>query len=192
MSTIEDATEAAPSENNTELVYAWAAVDGAEDSVVEGPSWRDRLTWTVLVAAVIVTAAAVAWLGLALYRAERMPSKQTVAQAAAVPTPPPASAPVRAVPPAPTPTVPTPGPAAAHETPPPAAPQEPEPPLMPYDTPDDQVALGNELCSELDEWGSRGPVVHNIMSPPGALTRAQADEQVDAAIRNFCPRNRGM
>lgn len=210
MSTIEDATEAAPSEDNTDLVYAWAAVgDAAQieplDEAAEGDApaddsasapgqWRDRLTWAALVAAVISTAAAVAWLGLALYRDEHVPPQQAVAQAAAAPAPAPVPAPTRVLPPPPAPAAPTPGPAAAHETPPPAAPPKPAPsapPLMPYDTPDDAVALGTELCSELDQWGSRGPVVNNIVSPPATATRAQAEAQVDAAEKNFCPWNQG-
>lgn len=192
MSTIEDVTEAAPSEDNTDLVYAWAAVDDTDDSASAPGRWRDRLTWAVLIAAVIATAAAVVWFGWTLYRAERTPPEQGIAEAVAVPAPPPAPAPARALSPPPAPAAPTPGPAASHETPPPAAPPKPQPPLMPYDDPSDAAALGRELCSELDGWGSRGPVIHNITQPPGALTRAQADEQVDAAIRSYCPRNAGM
>lgn len=195
MSTIEDVTEAAPSEDNTDLVYAWAAVDDADEAIPEsGNSWKDRLTWAFLVAAVIVTAAAVVWFGWTLYRhVLHAPQVAAVHAAAALP-PPSAPAPTAAPLPPPAPVSLKPGPAAAHEAPPPEATPKPAPsapPLMPYDTPDDAVALGTELCSELDEWGGRGQVVRNIMSPPGGLTRAQAEQQVDAAERNFCPRNLG-
>lgn len=191
MSATEDATTPAPSEEQTGLVYAWAAADDAAGDPCQ--CWKDRLTWAVLVASVIATAAAASWLGLNLYRGVHAPQVAAVQAAAALP-PPPAPAPPAAPLPPPAPASLKPGPAAAHETPPPEAAPKPAPsapPLMPYDTPDDAVALGTELCSELDEWGGREQVLRNIMGPPGGLTRAQADEQVDAAIRGYCPRNAG-
>jgi hypothetical protein len=58
-------TAAAPSESETESVYAWSLDDGEEPGA-EG-RWRGRLLWAGLVALLCATVAAVVWFSMTFY-----------------------------------------------------------------------------------------------------------------------------
>jgi hypothetical protein len=140
-------TAVVPSSATDDVALAWSADHDVEDDSRDGGRWRDRLRWAAAVVLLCATAAASAWLAIALYRQEFDSHKATepkaepaVAPVAPLPKPLPAEpAPPSAEPslPSPTPaeheTVPqlTPQPAAAAPT---VAPPLPDPPANAYET----------------------------------------------------------